>query len=376
MERLRRRHVQGDRRCHLRRRRQDPLRADLEQVRFHSAAVRRGRRADAQLHLDHPARCRPRPRPGRHQFYDGLAFMVARKSGVTELKGLDGATICMNQGATAEVDTRNYFTNHKMTYKPLAIENQEALNAAFFGSGPMRRHHRRTPRTSPPSARPQRRPPTTMSCWARSSSKSPLVARSHARTIRNTPPIVRWTLNAMITAEELGVTEANVDEMKAKGGEDVKRLLGMTPGTGKALGLADDWAYEGHQAGRQLFRNSFERNIGKNSRSACRRWRQCTVVEQGIPALRSADVEVDAPSPGRSSSRRPRTSGAQARRRWEWLWRASRQHRKKRILRIQILPGSASSACWCWRPCWCTRCSAPATSPPASASSPIPRAST
>lgn len=194
-------------------------------------------------------------------FYDGLAFMVARKSGVTDLKGLDGATICMNQGATAEVDTRNYFTNHKMRYKPLAIENQEALNAAFFSG----RCDAITADSSNLAAirATATKNPDDYVVLGEIISKSPL-----GPVVRKDDPqytaVVRWTLNAMITAEELGVTKANVDEMKAKGSEDVKRLLGVIPGTGKALGLPDDWAYKViKQVGN--YSESFERNIGKDS---------------------------------------------------------------------------------------------------------------
>jgi len=193
-------------------------------------------------------------------FYDGLAFMVPVASGVKDLKGLDGATICMNQGSAAEVDTRNYFTTHKMTYQPLAIENQESLNSSFFSG----RCDAITADSSNLAAiRSTAKTPADYVVLPEIISKSPL-----GPVVRKDDPqftaIVRWTLNAMITAEENGVTSANVDEMKKSGSESVKTLLGVNPGNGKALGVSEDWAYQViKQVGN--YGESFERNVGAGS---------------------------------------------------------------------------------------------------------------
>ena len=76
--------------------------------------------------------------------------------------------------------------------------------------------------------------------------------------------IIRWSLNAMIVAEELGVTQANVDEMKSSNNPEIKRLLGVEGGLGKMLGLSEDFAYRiiKHIGN---YGESFERHIGKNT---------------------------------------------------------------------------------------------------------------
>ena len=86
--------------------------------------------------------------------------------------------------------------------------------------------------------------------------------------------VLRWTIFAMITAEELGVTSANVAEMAKSGNPDVRRLLGVTPGNGKALGLDEAWAYNVDQDRRQLRRGlRAQRRDGKPHQAAARRQR-------------------------------------------------------------------------------------------------------
>jgi general L-amino acid transport system substrate-binding protein len=76
--------------------------------------------------------------------------------------------------------------------------------------------------------------------------------------------IARWTLFAMVNAEELGVTSANADEMKSSSNPEIRRLLGLEGIKGKGLGLADDWAYRiVKQVGN--YGEVFERNVGSGS---------------------------------------------------------------------------------------------------------------
>ena len=76
--------------------------------------------------------------------------------------------------------------------------------------------------------------------------------------------IIRWTLNAMVAAEELGVTAANIDEMKSSDNPQIKRLLGTEGAFGDALGLSNDWAYNAIKAVGN-YGESFERNLGVNT---------------------------------------------------------------------------------------------------------------
>lgn len=147
-----------------------------------------------------------------------------------------------------------------MTYQPLAIENQESLNASFFSG----RCDAITADSSNLAAiRSAAKKPDDYVVLPEIISKSPL-----GPVVRKDDPqftaIVRWALNAMITAEEDGVTSANVDQMKATGSEAVKTLLGVNPGNGKALGVSEDWA---HNVIKQIgnYGESFERNVGAGS---------------------------------------------------------------------------------------------------------------
>ena len=76
--------------------------------------------------------------------------------------------------------------------------------------------------------------------------------------------ILRWTVFALIEAERLGVTSANVDEMKKRDSVEVQRLLGVVPGNGKALGLSETWAYSVIKA-LGNYGEMFERNVGRGS---------------------------------------------------------------------------------------------------------------
>src|SRR5690606_41971700 len=91
------------------------------------------------------------------------------------------------------------------------------------------------------------------------------------------PILVKWTLHAMVAAEELGVTSANVEEMRKSQNPDIRRLLGVTEGSGKNLGLDETWAYNiVKQVGN--YGESFERNVGQDSPLK---------IQRGLNALRT-----------------------------------------------------------------------------------------
>jgi general L-amino acid transport system substrate-binding protein len=76
--------------------------------------------------------------------------------------------------------------------------------------------------------------------------------------------VVKWVIYALIQAEESGITQANVEDMKKSSDPNVQRLLGVTPGMGKALNLDEAWAANAIKAGGN-YGEMFERNVGKNS---------------------------------------------------------------------------------------------------------------
>ncbi len=194
-------------------------------------------------------------------FYDGQAFMVTKKLGVAGLKDMNDATICIAQGTTHELTIADWFRARNMKFKPLVIENQESLYQAYFSG-------RCDALTQDPSAlaaaKSSRAPnPDDYVILPDRISKEPL-----GPLVRHGDDqwfdVVRWTLMAMIEAEELGITQANVDQMLSSTTPEVQRLLGVTTGYGKALGVDEKWVYNiVKQVGN--YSDSFERNVGKGS---------------------------------------------------------------------------------------------------------------
>jgi general L-amino acid transport system substrate-binding protein len=173
-------------------------------------------------------------------FYDGQGFMVAKKLGVKSAKELNGATICVAPGTTTELNLADYFRANKMESKPVVIEKVDELYAAFFSgrcdvitgdaSGLAAQRIGRASNPDDYVVLPDR------------ISKEPL-----APVVRHGDDqwndIVRWVVYALIEAEEKGITTNNVDEKLKSDDPGIKRMLGVTPGMGKALGLDEKWAY-------------------------------------------------------------------------------------------------------------------------------------
>jgi general L-amino acid transport system substrate-binding protein len=173
-------------------------------------------------------------------FYDGQGFMVAKKLGVKSAKELNGATICVAPGTTTELNLADYFRANKMESKPVVIEKVDELFAAFFSgrcdvitgdaSGLAAQRIGRASNPDDYVVLPDR------------ISKEPL-----APVVRHGDDqwddIVRWVVYALIEAEEKGITSNNVDEKLKTEDPSIKRMLGVTPGMGKALGLDEKWAY-------------------------------------------------------------------------------------------------------------------------------------
>ncbi|GAA0588833.1 amino acid ABC transporter substrate-binding protein [Caenispirillum bisanense] len=194
-------------------------------------------------------------------YYDGQGFMVPKSLGVKSAKELDGATVCVQTGTTTELNMADYFRANGMKLNPLTIEAFEEVNAAY-ASG---RCDAITSDASQLAAiRANDLPnPDDHVILPELISKEPLTP-----AVRHGDDqwfdVVKWAFYAMVEAEELGITSENVDEMKASENPNIKRLLGVTPGMGDALGLPNEWAYNViKQVGN--YGQSFERNVGKDS---------------------------------------------------------------------------------------------------------------
>lgn len=197
-------------------------------------------------------------------YYDGQGFMVNKKLGVKSAKELNGATVCVQPGTTTELNLADYFRANKMTFKPVVIEKVDEVRAAFFSG---RCDVYTTDNSSLYATRAANvPPPLTVDDFIilpEVISKEPLgpVVRHGDNQFAD---IVRWSLFAMIEAEEYGITSKNIDEMMKSDNPTIKRILGVTPGMGKALGVDEKWVYNIiKQVGN--YGESFDRNVGMGS---------------------------------------------------------------------------------------------------------------
>jgi len=194
-------------------------------------------------------------------YYDGQGFMVKKSQGVNSALELSNASVCVQTGTTTELNLADYFSLHKMTYNLVAFEKEEEVEAAY-SSG--RCDALTTDASGLYSIRLTLQNPDEHVVLPEIISKEPLgpVVRQGDDQWFN---IVKWTHYALLDAEEAGVTQANVDEMKNSPNQDVKRLLGVDGKFGEGIGLGNDWAYNViKQMGN--YGEIFDRNIGAGSK--------------------------------------------------------------------------------------------------------------
>jgi len=197
-------------------------------------------------------------------YFDGQGFMVPKKLGVKSAKELNGATVCVQPGTTTELNLADYFRANKMTFKPVVIEKLEEVRGAFYSG---RCDVYTTDASGLYSTRAANTPapltPDDFVVLPEIISKEPLgpAVRQGDNQFED---IVRWAFFAMLEAEEYGITSKNVDDMLKSDNPAIKRILGVTPGMGKSLGVDEKWAYNIiKQVGN--YGESFERNVGKGS---------------------------------------------------------------------------------------------------------------
>ena len=172
-------------------------------------------------------------------YYDGQGFMVPKKRKVKSAKQLNGATICVQPGTTTELNLADYFRANKMSFKPVVIEKlEEVVNAYFSG----RCDVYTTDISGLVAVRASRAPkPDDHVILPEVISKEPLgpaVRHGDDRWF----DIVKWSLFAMIEAEELGLTSKNVEQHLSSTNPGIQRFVGATGDIGKMLGLDNRWA--------------------------------------------------------------------------------------------------------------------------------------
>ncbi len=194
-------------------------------------------------------------------FYDGQGFLVPRSLGVKSAKELNGASVCMQTGTSNENNMADWARANQVEYKPVVIEQfNEVVNA--FAAG--RCDVFTTDASGLASIRISKLSnPDDYQVLPEIISKEPLgpfVRQGDDQWLN----IVKWTLHAMVGAEELGVDSSNVDEQLKSTNPNVQRLLGVTAGAGKNMGVDEKWAYNIiKQVGN--YGESFERNVGQDS---------------------------------------------------------------------------------------------------------------
>ncbi|MBV8166537.1 MAG: amino acid ABC transporter substrate-binding protein, partial [Alphaproteobacteria bacterium] len=200
-------------------------------------------------------------------FYDGQGFLVAKKLGVKSALELSGATVCVQPGTTTELNLADYFRANKMDFKPVVIAELNELEAAFVAG---RCDVYTTDASGLASFRAARSgDPKAFVILPERISKEPLapVVRQGDDDWFN---VVEWTVYALLEAEEKGITQANVEEMKKSEDPNIKRILGVTPGMGKALNLDEAWVVNIVKAVGN-YGEIFERNVGEGSPLQLRR---------------------------------------------------------------------------------------------------------
>jgi general L-amino acid transport system substrate-binding protein len=222
---------------------------------------------DTQLGLDFPA----------INYFDGQGFLVRRSLGVSSAKELNGRSICMDRGTTTELNLADYFRMNNLKYQAVIFATADEAFKTYEDGGcdvltsdasALHAHRLRASNSDDHVVLPE------------IISKEPLgPAVRHGDN--QWADIVRWTFNAMLDAEELGVTKVNLEQMKTSENPEIKRLLGTEGKFGEAIGLTNDWAVRIVQHVGN-YGESFERNIGEGSRLKINRGQNALWIKGGL----------------------------------------------------------------------------------------------
>ena len=197
-------------------------------------------------------------------YYDGQGFMINAKKlpGVNSALQLSGASVCVQSGTTTELNLADYFKANKMEYNPVVFEKLEEVNAAY-DSG--RCDVYTTDQSGLYAIRLTLAAPDDHVVLPEIISKEPLGPMVRQGD-EQWGDIVKWTHYALLIAEEQGITQANIDEMKASDNPEIKRILGQEADTklGTDLGVSNDWVYNIVKAVGN-YGEIFDRNIGAGS---------------------------------------------------------------------------------------------------------------
>jgi general L-amino acid transport system substrate-binding protein len=193
-------------------------------------------------------------------FYDGQGFMVRKKQNVSSAKELDGASICVQQGTTTELNLADYFRTNGIKYDSVAFQDEDVALKAYESG---RCDAFTTDSSGLYAERLRLTNPDEHMVLPDIISKEPL-----ASAVRQGDDqwlnVVKWTHFAMLDAEEAGITSKNVDDMLKSENPDIRRILGVEGDQGKGLGLDNKWAYNIIKMVGN-YGEVFEKNVGEGS---------------------------------------------------------------------------------------------------------------
>ena len=194
-------------------------------------------------------------------FYDYTGFMVRKSTHVSDVQGLRGASVCVQTGSMTEVTFADVSRKYRLDLKPVVFESVQATRQAFFSG---RCDALITDASALASVRAtQATNADDYTIFPANDEVTPLTP-----AVRHGDDqwfdIVKFSIQAMIVAEQLGLTQANVDDARASDDPAIRRFLGIEAGNGKALGLREDWAY---QVVKQVgnYAEVYDRNVGRDS---------------------------------------------------------------------------------------------------------------
>ena len=195
-------------------------------------------------------------------FYDGQGFMVPAKTKVKSAKQLKGATVCVQSGTTSEKNLADFSRANKLNLKPVVFDKFDAANAAYF-AGRCQAYTTDTSGLASVRAKEAKdaREHLILPEIISKEPLGPLVRRGDDEWLA----VVRWVVYGLLEAEENGITQANVDQLKADSADPVVgRLLGKTEDTGKLLGLDRDWLARAIKAVGN-YGEIYEHNVGEKT---------------------------------------------------------------------------------------------------------------
>ena len=212
-------------------------------------------------------------------YYDGQGFLIRKDMGVSSATQLDGASVCIQTGTTTELNLADYMRVNNISYEPVTIETNEEGLSSYTAN---RCDVYTTDASGLASTRAALEDPSAHTILPEIISKEPL-GGAVRQGDDEWADIGKWVVNAIIIAEELGITQANAGEMAMEAGDNpsVNRLLGTEGDMGAMLGLDAQWALRAIQAGGN-YAELFNRHVGPDTPLALERGLNASWRDGGI----------------------------------------------------------------------------------------------